>query len=91
MPSNTRALVFRETSCYALETRTEVQTEAVTVKETYTIPYQLGIETIDNGNRTHMQQEELYLCPNRTPYSIPQLGIKASSAAAATVASSAAP
>jgi hypothetical protein len=55
--------------------------EAVTAKGTYTSPYQLGIETIDNGNETHMQQEELYLCQNRTAYSILQFGIKASSAA----------
>lgn len=64
--------------------------EAVTAKGTYTSPYQLGIENIDNGNTAHMQQEELYLCQNRTAYSIFQFGIEASSAAAATVAASAA-
>ena len=79
MPSNnTRALVFRDTSCYPLSIsrflRTEVQMEAVTAKGTYTSPYQLGVETMDNGNKTHMQQEELYLCQTRTLYSILQLG-----------------
>lgn len=93
--NNTCALVFRETSCYALSIsrflRTEVKMEVVTAKVTYTSPYQLGIENIDNGNKTHMQQEELYLCQNRTAYSILQFGIKAAAAAAAaTVAASAA-
>lgn len=98
MPSNnTRALAFRETSCYALSIsrfrRTEVQMEAVqmeavTAKGTYTSPHQLGIENIDNGNKSHMQQEDLYLCQNRTADSILQFGIKAS--VAATVAASAA-
>src|SRR5947208_2957988 len=77
MPSNnTSALIFRETSCYALSIshflQTEVQMEAVTAKGTYTSPCQLGIENIDNGNKSHMQQEELYLCQNRTAYSILQ-------------------
>jgi hypothetical protein len=83
--NNTRTLVFREASCYALSIsrflQTEIQMEAVTAKGTYPSPYQLGIETIDNGNETHMQQEELYLCQNRPAYSILQFGIKASSAA----------
>jgi hypothetical protein len=60
--------------------------EEVTAKGTYTSPYQLGIETIDSGNKLHMQQEELYLCQNHTAYNILQFGIKAS----ATIASSAA-
>jgi hypothetical protein len=34
--------------------------EPVVAKGTYTRLYQLGIETIDNGNKAHMQQEELY-------------------------------
>jgi hypothetical protein len=54
--------------------------EAMTAKGTYTSPYQLGIETIDNENETHMQQKELYLCQTRTAYSILQFGIKASAA-----------
>ena len=60
--------------------------EAVTAKGTYTSPYQLGIETIDNGNETLMQQEGLYLCQSRAVYSILQFGIKTTSTAAATVA-----
>lgn len=60
--------------------------EAVTAKGIYTSPYQLGIETIDNGNETLMQQEGLYLCQSRAVYSILQFGIKTTSTAAATVA-----
>jgi hypothetical protein len=73
MPSNNAStFVFRETSCCALSIsrflRAKIQMEAVTAKEIYTSLYQLGVETIDNGNRIHMQQEELYLCQNRTAY-----------------------
>jgi hypothetical protein len=93
LSNNTCALIFKETSCYALSIscflRTEIQMEAVTAKGIYISPCQLGIETIDNGNETLMQQEELYLCQNRTAYSILQFGIKTSFAIDATVAASA--
>ena len=38
------------------------------VKETHTSLYQLGVETVENGNKTDMQQQEPYLRQNRTMY-----------------------